>query len=195
YAQLRGLNMGENFQKDGYPYRGLRGADIPENLKILSVSELFESCRPFPQMRFVIEISAKERHTQRAVSRLALLISQFGLKDRVEVAADGHTAGIIDKNSDLRRTATPSEFAELYLRYVFGAGIKEWQFNTVFVRSSNFFFSTTGARFINYAHKNGLQVFITTDDTEQDIRKQVSRGADAVFSSVPAVAFNVITRG
>ncbi len=41
YEDLRNLNLGENFAKNGdFPYRGLRGDDIPDDLRILKLEDM-----------------------------------------------------------------------------------------------------------------------------------------------------------
>ncbi len=43
YEELRRLNMGEKFENDGvYPYQGLRGDDIPEEIKISKIADLID---------------------------------------------------------------------------------------------------------------------------------------------------------
>ena len=44
FEELQGLNLGENFQApDGsYPYRGLRGDDIPDDLKVVRLEDVLD---------------------------------------------------------------------------------------------------------------------------------------------------------
>lgn len=196
FAQLRGLNMGENFEKNGFPYRGLRGDRIPEDLKILSVVELFEKCRPYPQLLFLFEIRDTGKNTVKALSRLDELLEQYELSERASIVGTTRIAGIVEKSfPSLNRTASSAEISKLYLDFVFGAEPRNLNYKTVFVNSQNFYLSIAGKDFTNFAHKNRLKVYILAKNEREDISKQIMRNADAVISSVPSVSYDLIARG
>ncbi len=196
YAQLRGLNMGENFEKDGFPYRGLRGENIPEDLKILSVLELFEKCRSNTQLLFLFQITDSGKNTAKALGKLNELLTQFELSNRVTIVASQRVAYLIDKSfHTLNRTASPTETSKLYLDFVFGIEPKNLRYKTIFITSQNFYLNIAGGDFINFAHKYRLEVYISTKNDNNDILKQIKRNADAIISSVPSITFDRLTRG
>lgn len=196
YAQLRNLNMGENFENHDFPYRGLRGENIPESLKILSVTELFERCRPYTQMRFVIELGDSGKMLKKAVGRLAALAAQFGVQHQLYVVGSQRAATLIDKDfPDIQRAATPSETAALYFSFVFGAAPMALKYKTLFLPSNNCFLNLADKDLIKYARSKGLKVFILAKSNRKDISNQIKRNADVVISATPSITYDVLTRG
>ena len=58
YAELRELNFGENFcdENGNYPYRGLRGDDIPDNLRALLLEDVLDYLQSNGDFGYIIEI-------------------------------------------------------------------------------------------------------------------------------------------
>ena len=58
YEELRELNFGENFKNaDGeYPYRGLRGDDIPDELRAVLLEDVLDYLEDNGDFQYIIEI-------------------------------------------------------------------------------------------------------------------------------------------
>ena len=84
YAELRELNFGENFQaEDGsYPYRGLRGDKIPDDLQRGAARGCARQARIHGKYSYIIEIKTAAR-TVCAALIFSMMCSRRGLLDRV----------------------------------------------------------------------------------------------------------------
>ena len=72
YDELKVLNFGENFETlDGeYPYRNLRGDDIPENLKVVLLEDVLNYLQANGDFTYIIEIKDKGENGFKAADEL-----------------------------------------------------------------------------------------------------------------------------
>ena len=79
FEETQELNMGENFKGDGsYPYRGLRGDEIPYNLRMVTcdtVIDYIEANCGEKEYKYVIEIKSIGISGRKAVDKLYSIIT------------------------------------------------------------------------------------------------------------------------
>ena len=198
YEELRHLNMGETFSSDGeYPYRGLRGDDIPDDIRIARLSDVFgcvETEAP-GKFRYIIEVKYPHPWAPKIVDGIYELVSQYGMADRVIVASfwpdvtdymDAHYAG------KLNRSANPLEIVDLYGCYTRNDDLSNETFKYTALQMPYYhdhgllLVGNLGqAGFIDYAHKYGLSVQYWTIDRPEDARFLSEAGADVLMTNYP----------
>ena len=78
-SQLRELNMGEFFtdSNGATPYKGLRGDDIPEDLRIVTLSQTLEYLQSKGDYRYIIEIKSSGEEGKRTADKLYTTLTQM----------------------------------------------------------------------------------------------------------------------
>ncbi len=198
YEELRCLNMGENFKSgDTYPYRGLRGDAIPDDIRITRLSDVFacvESAAP-GRFRYIIEVKYPHPWAPKIVDGIYGLITRYGMADRVIVASfwpdvtdyiDLHYAG------KMMRSANPLEIVDLYGCYTRGDDLSGEKFKYTALQmpyyreNGRLLVGNLGkAGFIDYAHKYGLSVQYWTIDRPEDAKLLAASGADLLMTNHP----------
>ncbi len=198
YEELRQLNMGENFKADdAYPYRGLRGDAIPDDIRITLLSDVFacvESAAP-GKFRYIVEVKYPHPWAPKLVDGIWALIEQYDMADRVIVASfwpdvsryiDKHYAGKIHRSAD------PFEIVDFYGCYTRGDDLTGENIPYTALQMPNYWengrlkVGNLGkASFIDYAHKYGLSVQYWTIDRPDDARRLAAAGADLLMTDHP----------
>ena len=198
YDELYNLNMGEFFKDaDGnMPYNGLRGEDIPDNLRLLTVEDALtyvESCGGY---YYSIEIKNSGDSGFRAADILYDILSEMNLLDRVIVASFNKDVILyLEENyPDLYRSAYNMEAAGLFLDSIFNIKRPEgyYKFDVLQVPPDKYIANMGTSKLINYAHKNNVAVhYWTINDTEKMLFLQ-SIGADGIITDIPDVACEML---
>ncbi len=198
YEELRGLNMGENFEADGeYPYRGLRGEAIPDEIRITRLSDVFgcvETEAP-GVFRYVIEVKYPHPWAPKIVDGIYELLAQYDMADRVIVASfwpdvsdyiDLHYGG------RLNRSANPFEIVDLYGCYTRNDDLSGETFKYTALQMPYYhdhgvlLVGNLGkAGFIDYAHQYGLSMQYWTVDRTEDAQFLAAAGADLLMTDHP----------
>ncbi len=198
YDQLRNLNLGENFKTgDKYPYRGLRGDDIPDDIRITLLSDVFscvESEAP-GIFRYIIEVKYPHPWAPAIVDGIYEMINEYDMADRVIVASfwpdvskyiDQHYRGKINRSAD------PFEIVDLYGCYMRNDDLSNEAFKYTALQMPYYWddgkllVGNLGkASFIDYAHKYGLSVQYWTVDNVDDARRLAEAGADLLMTNHP----------
>ena len=198
YDELRALNMGEYFKADdAYPYQGLRGNAIPDDIRITLLSDVFscvETAAP-GRFRYIVEVKYPHPWAPKIVDGIYELITQYGMADRVIVASfwpdvskyiDNHYSGKIN------RSANPFEIVDLYGCYTRGDDLSNENFKYTALQlpyyheNGRLIVGNLGrAGFISYAHKYGLSVQYWTIDRVDDARLLADAGADLLMTNYP----------
>ena len=198
YDQLRNLNLGEDFKDGGkYPYRGLRGDDIPDDIRITRLSDVFacvESAAP-GAFRYIIEVKYPHPWAPKIVKGIYSLLEQYDMADRVIVASywpdvssyiDHHYRGKIN------RSANPFEIVDFYGCYTRNDDLSKEDFKYMalqlpyYHKDGKLYVGNLGkASFVDYAHKYGLSVQYWTIDKTEDAQYLASIGADLLMTNHP----------
>ena len=198
YEELRHLNMGEYFKKgDEYPYRGLRGKNIPDDIRITLLSDVFdciETAAP-GKFRYIVEVKYPHPWAPKIVDGIYELITAYDMADRVIVASfwpdvstyiDNHYAG------KMNRSANPFEIVDLYGCYTRNDDLSNEDFKYVALQMPYYWedgrllVGNLGkAGFIDYAHKYGLSMQYWTVDRPEDAKQLADSGADLLMTNHP----------
>ena len=211
YAELRELNLGEYFKdNDGNkPYQGLRGDDIPEDVKISKVEEIIdyiETAAPGKYM-YTLEIKYPHPWAPTMVDKLVALLEERGMLDRVIIGSfwpDVNDYIVRKYDGKVNRAAGVFEIVDLYASYMRDLELNpdeikysvlqlpyyndELPLSDVF-DDTPYIVKLVGkfatADFIAYCHKYNLAVQFWTINGEDDMLNLRLAGADAIMSDRP----------
>ncbi len=196
-AELKELNFGENFQTlDGeYPYRSLRGSDIPDSVKILSLNEILiylTSVRG-DSLNYIIEIKDGGKEGERATDILYEKMVEYEIVGRTIVGTfhDNVTRYFDDKYPMLKRSASIIEVLDIYYAFLYGIK-KEYKFDVLQIPKGLATINLGTKAFIDYAHLHDISVQYWTINEAEDVRNLVNFGADVIITDNPEIAYQVI---
>ncbi len=199
YEELSGLNMGEYFKnaEGEAPYQGLRGDDIPENLRVLTVEEALSYTENSGGDYFYsIEIKVDGEAGCKAADILYGILSDMNLINRVIIASFSKDVILyIEENyPDLTRTAYNVEAAFLFFDALLGIERPEgyYKFDVLQVPPDRYIVNMGTTRLVNYAHKNNIAVCYWTINDPEKMEFLQGIGADGIITDVPDVACNVL---
>lgn len=199
YDEIRQLNLGENYQdKDGnFPYRGLRGDDIPDNLRAVDVEEIFDYLESKKKFLYSIDIKNSGDLGKTASDEFYEILKKRNMLDQV-IQATFHyeIAKYVDKtHRDSIRGACRLEFFLFYIAASFNLPLKkEWiKFNVLQVPANQYgIVRPASKRFVTYAHNRGIAVQYWTVNDAAEIKRINKIGADCIMSDLPDLCYKVI---
>lgn len=199
-AELKNLNMGETFVNDSgeAPFAGLRGDDIPDDLRIVSLAEALTYLEASGDYRYIIEIKDSGDKGLEAADKLYATLESFGCTRRTVVGTFHNevTEYLDSVYPDLPRSAGVNECIKFYVCSLLDLNVAEGTFPFVALQipTTDYIINLGTTRVINYAHKNGIAVqYWTINDTKEMFRLQ-SIGADAIMTDVPDRAAAVLVQ-
>ena len=198
------LNMGENFEIDGeYPYRGLRGDDIPDNLRIATCEEIIdmiEANKNGKEYNYIIEIKSRHEDGYRAADKLRELIIEKDILDRTIWATSKQEVSDYMKSTypDMPRSADTLEVLEFYLYARMNWNLDDADVSYIALQIpyrtnalSNL--ANIGTRkVINYAHKYNIAVQYWTVNDCEDAEYLINNGADCIMSDYPDMVLEAV---
>ena len=205
YEEARQLNMGEKFKFYGEKiYKGLRGDDIPDNLRIPLCDDVFsyieENC-PDKGMKYLVEVKSMGTNGHKATDELYKLIKKYNLEDRIIWSTfDPTISSYMEKNyPEISRSANALEALQFY----FYARM-DWDFKTVnasyevlhvpYGESALDGLINIGTRqVINYAHKNNIAIQFWTVDNAEDVAYLAKNGADCIMTDYPNMVYETLS--
>ncbi len=204
FEEAQVLNMGENFKVDGeYPYRGLRGDDIPYNLKVVkcdTVIDYIEANCGDKVYNYVIEIKSIGSNGKKAVDRLYEIITERNLESRViwSTFAPDVSGYMKSKYPEIARTADAIEAVQFYFYFRNGWDLQDVKPSYVALQipygsSALDNLINLGTReMINYAHKNNIALQYWTINSEEEVRLLTQNGADCIMTDYPQMAADTV---
>ena len=199
FEELQGLNLGENFQAPGgsYPYRGLRGDDIPDDLKVVRLEDVLDYIlAQEKEYSFIIEIKDSDDTGRRAADELYRILKERDILDRVIVGTfNGEITEYFDERyDDMLRSASISEVLKFYFSSVFGIDLdpENIKYDALQIPYKAFIFNLGTQKIINRAHSLDVAVQYWTINDEEDIKVLNSRGTDAIITDNPEKAYKLI---
>ncbi len=199
FEELRTLNMGAGFtDKDGQmPYKGLKGDEVPEDLRILDLDTILDYLESAGPNRYIIEIKNDGEQGMRALDILYASLEKRNMTDRVIYGSFNPEVSRYKDEAypDLIRGAYPKEVAEFF----FSALISRRDFNPKYKvlqlpfgdRHESHNLNLGTARLINYAHAHDIAVQYWTVNTAEEAGYLMSIGADCIISDYPDMAYEV----
>ena len=203
-AEAKQLNMGENFELNGeYPYRGLRGDDIPANLRVPTCEEvidLIEANAEGREFRYIIEIKSKGTQGFEAADKLYELVHEKGIEDRAIWASSKLEVSYYMENKypDMPRSAGVIEVLQFYIY-----ARMDWDLNdvnpTYVALQIPYGDSAAGGiinlgtkQCINYAHKYNIAAQYWTINDAEAVEYLVNNGADCIMSDYPDMVNDIV---
>ena len=198
------LNLGENFKVNGeYPYRGLRGDDIPYNLRVVTCGEIIdyiEANSNGKEYNYVIEIKSIGSNGKKAVDELYSVITERDLQNRViwsTFAPD--VSGYMKKSyPEISRTADAIEAVQFYFYFRMNWELSDVSPSYVALQipygSSAFdnLINLGTREMINYAHSNDIALQYWTINSEEEVKTLTLNGADCIMTDYPQMAYETV---
>lgn len=198
------LNLGENFTVDGetYPYRGLRGDDIPDNLRVAKcedVIDYIEANSDGKKYRYIIEIKSTSINGMKAADELYSIITERDLKDRVIWATSQEDVSLYMeyKYPDMPRSARITEVIQFYIYSRMDWDLNELDVSYVALQipygdnCANNLINLGTRELINYAHKYDIAVQYWTINEAEETKLLIENGADCIMTDYPQMAYEV----
>lgn len=204
FEEAQVLNMGENFELNGeYPYRGLRGDDIPYNLRVAkceTIIDYIEANSGDKAFNYIIEIKSTGKQGRQAADKLYEIISERNMKDRVIWATfQPDVSWYMEKNyPDMPRSAGIIEVLQFYIY-----ARMDWDLSDLDVSycalqipygdsAANGLINLGTKQVINYAHKNNIAAQYWTINDAEDVEYLTKNGADCIMTDYPDMASKVV---
>lgn len=204
FEEAQVLNMGENFEINGeYPYRGLRGDDIPYNLRVAkceTIIDYIEANSGDMKFNYIIEIKSTGKQGRQAADKLYEIISERNMKDRVIWATFQPDVSMYMKKTypDMPRSAGIIEVLQFYIY-----ARMDWDLSDLDVSycalqipygdsAADGLINLGTKQVINYAHKNNIAVQYWTINDADDVEYLTKNGADCIMSDYPDMASEVV---
>lgn len=199
YEELSVLNFGENFEtpEGEYPYRNLRGDDIPENLKVVLLEDVLDYLQANGDFTYIIEIKDKGENGFKAADELYRILKEKNLLDKVVFGTfNGDVTKYVDDNyPDMLRSSSIVEVVLFYLAASYNIDLADsfYKFDALQIPTNQYGLLMLGSeRVVNYAHRHNIAVQYWTINEEDEIKRLNEIGADCIMSDVPDLAYDVI---
>lgn len=201
YEELSVLNFGENFEtpEGEYPYRNLRGDDIPKNLKVVLLEEVLDYLESNGDFTYIIEIKDKGENGYKAADELYRILKEKNLLEKVVFGTfNGDVTKYVDENyPDMLRSSSIAEVVLFYLAasYNIDLGDSFYKFDALQIPTNQYGLLMLGSeRVVNYAHRHNIAVQYWTINEEDEVKRLNEIGADCIMSDVPDMAYDVINK-
>lgn len=198
YQELRNLNMGENFKnvEGEYPYRGLRGENIPDDLRVVRLEDVLDYLEAHKSYSYIIEIKDGGKLGEKAADILYDILLDKNLLEKAIVGTfNGNVTKYMDSQyPDMLRSAGIAEVVGFYFAALFGLPFdaSRYNFDALQIPPKAAMLNLSTTRFLNYAHKRDIAVQYWTVNDENLMRELNEKGADAIITDIPDVAYAVI---
>ena len=204
FEEAQVLNMGENFSIDGeYPYRGLRGDDIPYNLRVAKCDDIIdyiEANSGGREYRYIIENKGEGEEGERAADRLYTIITERDLQDRVIWASDEQDVSkyMEETYPDISRSANILEVLGFYVFCRMGWDLDDLDPSYVALQipygnsAAKGIINLGTKQVINYAHKYDIAVQYWTINDAEAVKYLTENNADCIMTDYPQMAFEAI---
>ncbi|HZK22043.1 MAG TPA: glycerophosphodiester phosphodiesterase family protein [Oscillospiraceae bacterium] len=198
YDEIRKLNFGESFidESGNKPYKGLRGDNIPENLKAVKLETVLDYLQANGDFSYIIEIKNSGELGEKAADKLYKILSEREMLPKAIIGTfHVNVSKYMDKaHPDMLRSCSLTEGIVFYMCAFFGIDKEVGSFNykALQIPSSAFVINTGTTRVVNYAHKHNIAVQYWTVNDEKEMKYLNEIGADAIITDYPEKAYAVI---
>lgn len=203
FEEAQVLNLGENFEINGeYPYRGLRGDDIPYNLRVTECSTIIdyiEANSGDKKYNYIIEIKSEGETGKRAADVLYKIITERNMKDRVIWATSVTSVSnyMRDTYPDMPRSANTGEVLMFYLFARMGWDLDKLDVSYCALQipgASEKPINLGTKKVINYAHKYNIAVQYWTINEQADAEYLIANGADCIMTDYPDMVYESVQK-
>ena len=198
YEELRQLNFGENFKnaEGEYPYRGLRGDDIPDELRAVLLEDVLDYLEDNGDFQYIIEIKDSGENGKKACDELYRILKEKDLlADVVFGTFNPDVTAYADKHyPDMLRSASIIETIVFYVLCGYGIDVDAdfFKYEALQIPSERAIIYLNTSRVINYAHRHNIAVQYWTINDAEEVEYLNSIGADCIMSDAPDMAYDVI---
>ncbi|MGN0795972.1 MAG: glycerophosphodiester phosphodiesterase family protein [Christensenellales bacterium] len=198
-AEIKTLNMGENFtdENGNMPYKGLRGEDIPDDCKIITLNEVLDYTESVDNtLNYIIEIKDGGDTGRIATDKLYRIITERNMLERVVIGTfeSEITKYMDEKYPDFIRSASIGEVLLTYYRFLFNVNLDDCDVKFEVLQIPVIpLFDMSQKSFIDYCHHYGLALQYWTINEYDTVVKLVNNGADAIITDNPKTAYNAIS--
>lgn len=202
--ELSVLNFGENFEtEDGqFPYRGLKGDEIPDDLKVLTLDQLLLYLTDNGDFKYILEIKDGGDRGIAAMDRLVASVKEFGLEEKVILASFNSEVlyHVDDTYPGLHRHASMGEVVTFFADFMLNKDPNKcgYKYDVIDIparyalllksdeAAQKFGFCNLSSQgFINRAHEAGIAVYYWTINDEKLMRKLINKNADCIITDYP----------
>ena len=201
YEELKALNFGENFEtsEGEYPYRGLRGEEIPENLRVVLLEDVLDYLQNNGNFTYIIEIKDKGEAGFKAADELYRILKEKNLLEKVVFGTfNGDVTKYVDENyPDMLRSSSIFEVVVFYFAAAYSIDLNEdfYKFSALQIPTNQYGILMLGSeRVVNYAHRHNIAVQYWTINEAEEVERLNGIGADCIMSDVPDMAYDVINK-
>ncbi len=197
-AELKTLNMGAKFEADdgSMPYTGLSGAEVPDDLRIITLDETLTYLESCGEYRYIIEIKNGDEAGFEAADKLYATLVKYGCLDRTVVGTFHNevTAYLDGTYPDMPRSAGVMECLKFYFCSLLGvnAGADAFGFDALQIPTTDYVINLGTSRVVNYAHEHGIAVQYWTINDGAEMARLQAIGADAIMTDVPDIGAQVL---
>ncbi|MBE6800572.1 MAG: hypothetical protein E7529_05150 [Ruminococcaceae bacterium] len=198
YEELRLLNFGENFKnaEGEYPYRGLRGDDIPDELRAVLLEDVLDYLESNGGFQYIIEIKDSGENGKKACDELYRILKEKDLlADVVFGTFNPDVTAYADKHyPDMLRSASIIETIVFYVLCGYGIDVDAdfFKYEALQIPSERAIIYLNTPRVINYAHRHNIAVQYWTINDAEEVKELNDIGADCIMSDAPDMAYDVI---
>lgn len=197
YEEISKLNFGENFknEKGETPYKGLRGDDVPENLRAARLSDVLEYLQSKGDFGYIIEIKNSGELGFKAADILYSTLKEENLLDSAIIGTfNADVTKYMDETyPDMKRSASVPEVIQIYINAVLGIDREgKYKFDALQIPSGASIFRLDTVRLVNYAHRHNIAVQYWTINNTDEMAKLREIGADCIMSDIPDIAYDVL---
>ena len=203
YQELYELNMGEGFVTDSgeTPYKGLRGEDIPDDLHIMRVQDVFSYLSGHGDYDYIIEIKDSGDLGYAACDELYRQLEAFGLLDDAVIGTfNAEVTEYMEANyPDMLRSASVSEVAGFFIDSLLGIDREDGYYKFEALQIPTSYYSGLiylgSTRLINAAHEHNIAVQYWSINDAETVAELAAKGADAIMTDYPDMAYEVLRSG
>ncbi len=204
FEEARSLNFGEDFcdENGNYPYRGLRGDDIPDNLRVVRCEDVIDyiESNSKGEYKYIIEVKGVGENGNRAADRLYEVLCERNLKERTIWATQVTEVSEYMKATypDMPRSASLPEVLAFYACYRLGLDAEILSPSYIALQIPfgdnllNNIVNLGTKDFINYAHKHNFAVQYWTINEQWEMQELVENGADCIMSDYPQMVYDTV---
>ncbi len=199
-AELKTLNMGARFKnaEGALPFADLRGDDVPEDLRIVTLEEALTYLESCGEYHYIIEVKNGGDNGLKATDILYETLTSHNCLSRTVVGTFHNevTAYMDETYPDMPRSAGVKECVRFYLHAMLGLKAKEGTFRFVALQipTTDYVINLGTSRVINYAHENNIAVQYWTINDPAEMARLQSIGADAIMTDVPNRAVGILVQ-
>ncbi|MCL2513894.1 MAG: hypothetical protein FWF08_08325 [Oscillospiraceae bacterium] len=199
YEELHELNMAENYvdENGDTPYKGLRGDDIPNDLRIVTLGEVFNYLTSQGRYKYSIDVKEKGEKGKITADGFCGMIREYGLEEDVIAASfNGDINKYYDeKYPEIIRSAGIVEVVKFYFASLAGKKLDPGKINYQLLQipADQYLINLGTTKFLNYAHKYGIAVQYWTINDGDKMKALADKGADAIITDYPGLAFSMVS--